>query len=432
MLKKLRLRFIMTAMSLVGIILLAILISIYFFMAQGEKRQTLDFMYSMTRNEMIGTPKIPSMFDKSPNKNLHEHRFKANPALYTNSFLVTINADGTIALHSFSSDFDITTQSDTILEFIALAKEQNTDEGLIKVNNSQIRFVITRNANQEIMVFTDRSLEIATLNRLLIICLLIGILSLLVLLGISIILSKWAIKPIEKTWEKQKQFVADASHELKTPLTVIATNADVVLANPYDQIKEQSKWLNYIKAETERMTKLVNDLLYLAKLDDDEVLKHKMHFNLSDALIDICLPFECVIFESHKIFNMHIAPDILYYGDEGRIKQLGVILLDNAIKHTHENGTIDFNVFLDTSKNKIHIEVTNTGKGIPLEHQDKIFERFYRVDKSRSRETGSHGLGLAIAKTIVSQHSGTLSVTSNIDGPTTFTAILPIKTKKFL
>ena len=156
-----------------------------------------------------------------------------------------------------------------------------------------------------------------------------------------------------------------------------------------------------------------------------------MNFNLSDALIDICLPFECVIFESHKIFNMNISPDIIYYGDEGRIKQLGVILLDNAIKYTSENGVIDFNVFTDSSKNKIYLEVINTGPGIPLEHQDKLFERFYRVDKSRSRATGSHGLGLAIAKTIVLQHNGQLSVRSTDTGPTTFTAILPIKTKKF-
>ena len=261
MLNKLRFRFIMTTMSLVSVILFAILISIYTFMAHGEKLQTLEFMRQIARTETTTFSKVPPMFEKNRGKNIPAHLFTQSPALYANSFLVIIDESGNINLRSFSSDFDITSQSDTILEFISLALAQNTKEGIIAVNDSQIRFLIKIEGHKQIIVFTDRNSEITTLNRLLAVCALIGILSFLVLLGISIILSKWAIKPIKTTWEKQKQFIADASHELKTPLTVIATNADVVLANPNDQIKDQTKWLSYIKTETERMTKLVNELL---------------------------------------------------------------------------------------------------------------------------------------------------------------------------
>lgn len=422
----------MITMTLVTIILIAILTSIYLFMAQGERVQTSRFMKDIANTEAFPSKNIPPMFEKNHPKDMpkdnHAFMFVPNPSLYANSFLVIINESGEIALRYFSSDFNIDEESDTVSNFIALAKAENGPEGIIKVNNSEVRFLIKNEPHRQVIVFTDRSNEITTLTRLLWICIFIGILSLLALLTISIILSKWAVKPMEKAWEKQKQFVADASHELKTPLTVIATNADVILSNPTDTIKDQAKWLSYIKTETERMTKLVNDLLYLAKMDDEEILKHKMPFNLSDALMDICLPFECVIFESNKIFNMNIDPDIEYYGDEGRLKQLGVILLDNAIKHTDENGTIDFNVALDS--NKILLSVTNTGPGISEEHHQRIFERFYRVDKSRARETGGYGLGLAIAKTIVTQHNGTIVVTSSPEGPTTFAVSLSYKHKE--
>lgn len=433
MLKKLHFRFILITMTLVTIILTVILTSIYLFMAQGEHMQATEFMKTAINTGVFPPKKIPPMLEKIPSNNMPDNRpnfiFSSNLALYANSFLVEIDEFGGITLRYFSSDFNIDDASDTILDFIKLAQDKHSPEGIIKVNNLEVRFLIKTEPHKQVIVFTDRSAEIATLNRLLWICIFIGFLSMLVFLVITIFLAKWAIHPVEHAWEKQKQFVADASHELKTPLTVIATNADVILANPYTQVKDQLKWLNYIKIETEHMTKLVNDLLYLAKLDDEEVLTHKMLFNLSDSLMNICLPFECVIFESNKTFNMNIAPDIKYYGDEGRLKQLGVILLDNAIKHTPENEKIDFNVALDNTKNKILISVTNTGPGIPEEYHKKIFERFYRVDKSRARATGGYGLGLAIAKNIVMQHNGTIHVTSSLEGPTTFWVSLPYKLK---
>ncbi len=431
MVKQLRLRFIMVTMSLITIILISILTSIYLFMAQGERFQTARFMKDVASSGTFPSNNIPPMFNNKPIKNIPKRTpgfiLTPDPSLYANSFLVVLTDSGEISLRYFSSDFNINEETDTILNFIKLAHEQNAPEGIIKVDNLEIRFLIKNEPHQQIIVFTDRSSEIATLTRLMWICIFIGLLSLMGFFVVSVILSKWATKPMERAWEKQKEFVADASHELKTPLTVIATNADVLLSNPLDQINTQAKWLNYIKTETERMTKLVNNLLYLAKMEDDEILKHKMYFNLSDALMDICLPFECVVFESNKIFNMNIEPDIEYYGDEGRLKQLGVILLDNAIKHTNENGTIAFNVSLDSIKNKILLSVTNTGPGISEEHHQKIFERFYRVDKSRARETGGYGLGLAIAKTIVTQHNGTIDVTSSLQGPTTFSVSLPLK-----
>lgn len=396
-------------------------------MAQGEKRQTLRAMEDMAKTEGKSMRHEPPMFTQAENQDTHPNFI--NPSLYQNSFIVQIDHEGNNPT-LITNSLDVDTLTEQINEFITLAMTEEASQGIITVNDTQVRFLISNKPYGKLIVFTDRSNELATLNRLLIICSLIGVLSLIILFIISLFLSKWAIDPMAKAWEKQKQFVGDASHELKTPLTVIAANADVILANPLDLVQNQSKWLGYIKTETQRMTKLVNDLLYLAKLDDDEDILYKMNFNLSESLMNICLPFESVIFEANKIFNMDITPELYYYGDEGRLKQVAVILLDNAIKHTPTGGTIDLSLVADTSKNKIQLTVKNTGPGISAEHLDKIFERFYRVDESRARETGGYGLGLAIAKSIITQHAGSINVLSSKEGPTTFCVTLPYITKR--
>ena len=420
MLRKLKVRFVLITMSLISLVLLIIFTGIYFFMAQSERNSTLNEMRQLAKAEQFSFRHEPPMFlDPSlkPKPNIAH--------LKEDSFLVKLSSTNEVVqiIPPFESEDQLT----QIPTFVKLAENMEKNEGIIVVNGTQVRFLKEITQTGKVIVFCDRTEEINTLNRLLIICLLFGFLSFIILLMITLYLAKWAIKPVAKAWEKQKQFVADASHELKTPLTVIATNTDVVLSNPLDYVENQSKWLEYIKAETVRMTKLVNDLLYLAKLDDDDELLHHSEFNISEAFTNICLPFESIIFESHKHFDMDITPELLIYGDENRLKQLAVILLDNAIKNTNEEGQIHFSLKHNSAKNKIVFAITNTGKGIPSEYHDKIFERFYRLDPSRTRETGGYGLGLSIAQSIVIQHNGSIEVHSTEEGPTTFLVTLPIK-----
>lgn len=299
-------------------------------------------------------------------------------------------------------------------------------EGKVEIDDIKFRYAVFNKGDSSgyDVIFLDRAIEISTLNRLLIIFISIGGLGLLILFGVSWLLASWAITPIAEAWDKQKQFIADASHELKTPLTVIATNTDVVLANAEDTVQNQSKWLTYIKSETARMSKLVSDLLYIAKSDVNEVAMVMNEFNLSHTTLGVCLVFETVAFENGKILDTDIEENISYKGDEDRIKQLITILVDNAIVHSNGNANIMVSLKRD-NKDKIKLSVSNTnGEDIPKGCEERLFERFFRVDKARNRSSGSHGLGLNIAQSIVKNHNGSISVTSTKDHVVTFTVTL--------
>ena len=220
----------------------------------------------------------------------------------------------------------------------------------------------------------------------------------------------WLIISIEVAWNRQKQFIADASHELKTPLTVIATNTDVVLSNPNDSIKNQERWLHYIRSETSRMSKLVAELLYIAKSDSNEIRMEMYDFNISDAVSEVCLNFEAHAFEEQRELISDISPRLKYFGDEDRIKQLFTILVDNAIKYSIIGTQISVSLFRN-NQGKIKFCISNKCENLTEENISKLFDRFYRVDSSRNSGTGGNGLGLNIAQAITEAHNGQINVT---------------------
>lgn len=293
----------------------------------------------------------------------------------------------------------------------------NNATGLIQ--NKNYRFLKYPNEKGTKIAFVDRSLEINTLNSLLKTFILVGIGSLTAFFIVSLYLANWAVKPIKKSLEQQRQFIADASHELKTPLTVILANTDIVLSHKEDTINNQIKWINYIKTECKRMTTLVNDLLFLAKTDANrnEVIFSKVNF--SDIIWNCVLPFESVAFEEGKTINNKIPPNIFINGDNNRLKQLIFILVDNAVKYSNEKGVV--NITLITFQGRAILSVNNTGNHIQKEKISHLFDRFYRVDESRERKKGGYGLGLAIAKNIVESHHGKINVTSSESEGITFT-----------
>ena len=314
---------------------------------------------------------------------------------------------------------------DTLITLVDSTLNNSNTTGLIQ--NESFRFLKHVNQNGMKIAFSDRSLEINTLKSLLKTFILVGIGSLAAFFIVSLYLANWAVKPIKKSLEQQRQFVADASHELKTPLTVILANTDILLSHKDDAITNQIKWINYIKTEAERMTTLVNDLLFLAKTDANrnEIIFSKINF--SDTVWNCVLPFESVAFEQGKIIDTEIVPDVFINGDNSRLKQLIVILLDNAIKYSNEKGTI--NVTLSQNQDKMNFSINNTGEPISQEQITHIFERFYRVDESRAREKDGYGLGLSIAKSIVETNHGKIAVKSSKSEGTTFTVSFPLAKK---
>lgn len=230
-------------------------------------------------------------------------------------------------------------------------------------------------------------------------------------------ITQWIAQPVAESFEKQKQFIADASHELKTPLAVIMASSDALESNPTEK-----KWLDNIKTESDRMNKLITDLLDLAK---SEAVDDKSQFapaNLSKIVEKSVLTFEGVMFEKGVLLSDDIQEGIEFNVNEFKIQQLLSILLDNAIKHSETGKTVT--VTLKKEKN-IVLTVTNEGEGIPKGEEEKIFERFYRADDSRNRAENRYGLGLAIAKNICQSHNAQISAKSE-NGKTTFTVIFNI------
>ena len=282
------------------------------------------------------------------------------------------------------------------------------DDGAVSGMIESFQFCKSQKTNGTVFVFTDKSAEMNMLDRLIKTTILIGSVSFILLSVLVVFLSRKSIEPVQKAFEKQKQFISDASHELKTPLTIISANADVLAGEIGD-----NKWLNYIQSQAYRMSLLVNDLLNLTRLENNSADMTFSEFNLSQAVLNTALPFECQAFEAHKIFNVDVEKNITIVASERHCKQLFAIFIDNAIKHSDENGEIK--VSLKKSGDRKIFSVYNTGSGIRDDEKEKIFERFYRSDDSRSRSTGGYGLGLAIAKSIIDYHKFKLSV-ENIQG----------------
>lgn len=232
----------------------------------------------------------------------------------------------------------------------------------------------------------------------------------------------FVLTPIKKAFDAQKRFISDAGHELKTPIAAINANLEVLK----DEIPD-NKWISYIAEENDRMKNLVMDLMYLAHTDAGREKFVMESVNISDAITFAALPLESLIFEKGKKLVLNIESDIEMTCDERKIKQLVVILLDNAVKNSDSGDVIT--VTAKKHDNSIVIKVHNTGWGIKQEDLEKIFQRFYRVDTSRNRETGGYGLGLSIASAIVREHHGKITATSEFGKWAEFSVILPFSKK---
>ena len=274
------------------------------------------------------------------------------------------------------------------------------------------------------IVFNDLDSSENSLAPFLIFALVTLLLGLGIYFWISIMLASMALKPVEESWAKQKQFVADASHELKTPLSVIMANTEIIASHGSDTVDSQMRWIDNTRQESERMAELIASLLFLAKNDDG--LKVSMsNVDLSDCVAATVLSQDAVFFENGKKFNYSLAHNITVYGNEAQLKQLFTILLDNADKYSTDEG----NISLDMSTNGRHVVVTVANDSEPLtdDQLSHLFDRFYTVDESRNSR--GNGLGLSIAKTIVDTHGGSINV-AYADGRTTFTVMLPVVKNK--
>lgn len=341
-------------------------------------------------------------------------------------FLIKTDKFGSIT----DSSQDLPLTGDELSRFIERAPKKFRFKGEVEWHDVHYHFLKVPLQQDQgfLFVFVNVQQEKVTLALLLVVLIITG----LICLGLGYYGSLWladrAMIPIKNSWQRQKDFVADASHEFRTPLAVIQTNLELVMGNPEDTVENQSKWLENIRVETKHMTKLVSDLLFLARADSQQQLLDMKRFPLHTALQNACEPFKPLA--EIKGIQLHLSLEsfITFYGDEDRIKQLVMILLDNTLKHTPPGGNVSLT--LQKRSTTAEITVSDTGEGIEQQHLPKIFERFYRVDNARSKQEGGTGLGLAIAAWIVKAHQGTIKVDSTPGLGTTFVISFLINPKQ--
>ncbi|MEG1794888.1 MAG: HAMP domain-containing sensor histidine kinase [Clostridium sp.] len=411
MFKQLRNKFLILNLVIITVMMVIAFTSIYVITYNNVKRDI-----DLELHRISGFNKKQKDNLKEPLPNFENAQPQQDRSL---SFTLLTNSEGTIidshSIFYMEDEFYENAQKEAL--------SQNGDTGNFKLDGNHWAFLKIPYMNGYRLVFLDITFQQGILTRLIYTFLIVALIMLIVIFFISRFFANKSIAPIKVAFNKQKQFIADASHELKTPLAVINTNVDVLLSNKEDRIKDQSKWLFYIKSEVERMAKLTNELLYLTQMDYSDVKMIFSDFNLSEAVENVILTMEAIIFENNLSFYYDIEPNLIIHGNNEQFKQVVMILLDNALKYTNAKGTI--RITLKKDHNNINLSLNNTGNGIPEEHISRIFDRFYRMDKSRGRNSGGYGLGLSIAKAIIEQHGGKISVNSILDESTTFKIELP-------
>lgn len=270
---------------------------------------------------------------------------------------------------------------------------------------------------ETLYVFIDCQHDLITFREFLYASLLFSLIGITTIFLLVFFSSKIILKPISESYEKQKHFITDASHELKTPLTVIDASADVL-----EMEVGENEWITSIKDQVTRLTKLTEDLLMLSRMNETNRVIFT-DFSLSEVLEDSIKRFESVAISQGKTIEINIPNNISYNGEINMISQLFSILLDNALKYTNEKGLIKVSLS-ETEKNK-KIVFYNTCENIEIGNHDYLLERFYRKDSSRNSNTGGHGIGLSIAKSIIDNHKGKINIKSDDGKSITITITLP-------
>jgi len=312
--------------------------------------------------------------------------------------------------------FDLSEEE--IEQIILLTKGKKEPSGVL--SKYELRYMRIMTPEGMRLVLADISYERSMLTNLVRDCLVIGAISLVLFFFVSVLLSRWAVKPVERAWVQQRQFVADASHELKTPLTVILTNAELLQSCEYPQ-EQKNQFVQNVALMGKQMKALVEGMLELARADCGVSPAAKKSVNMSAAVEETVLSFEVLFFESGLSLKSETEENIYVFGVEGQLRQILEILLDNAIKYSLPGQTL---VSLVKQGHNAVLSVSNPGEALQEEQLRDIFKRFYRADQARSRD-GSFGLGLSIAQQLVHDHGGKIKAYSE-NGRNTFVVSLPV------
>lgn len=399
MIKKLRRKFIAITTGLLTVMLVVILAFMYHSTKSGMEESAYSRLQSAAAQL---TPHI------RPGS---EERWDARGC-----FILRLSPEG--ELMAIGSDYYDLDDPDELLALLKQAGDTGESQGLLREQN--LRFLRIEQGRATGYAFTDVSSEQETLTRLNFTCVMIMVAGALGFFAISVLLARWAVRPVEQAWEQQRQFVADASHELKTPLTVILTNAELLASEEYDEAgKEQ--FASSILTMSRQMRGLVEELLDQARVDNGRAQAEHQKLDYSKLVGDSVLPFEPVYFEAGRELCCQIEPGITVNGRPEHLRRVVEILLDNGCKYSAPGGVVELR--LQRQGRSSLLSVRSPGVTMTAQQCRDIFKRFYRMDSARTMNR-SYGLGLSIAQGIVSQHRGKIWAQSQ-NGFNTFFVSLP-------
>ena len=389
MIRKLRLKFIAVIMALVVVMLGVIFGMVVHFTRLNLERESITMMQNIASMPLR---------QERPNRETRELPEDRPENVRLPYFTVLLDENGEPS--AFGGGYYDLSDEDFLREILGAALARGQHIGVLEEYG--LRFCVSRVQEYDCVVFADMSSERNTLDNLQRACAAIGVLSFTAFLAIAVFLSRWMTRPVEEAWRQQRQFVADASHELKTPLTVIMANAELMQGTDSDA--EKHRFAGSILTVSRQMRTLVEQLLELARMDSALEAPDMELIEFSRLVTDAVLPFEPVIFERGLTLETDIAGDLTVCGDAQQLHQVVDILLDNAQKYARDGGTVRVEL-KKTGHTRVQLCVSDSGEAISEEDLHNIFKRFYRADPARSA-SGSFGLGLSIAQSIVERHSG--------------------------
>lgn len=412
MFKKLRLRITLSTLLILIILLGALSIGIYQF-AKHEFDKSIDIMLKESAYNVIFSGDFErEYYYSSPFNNRFSIENKFDNRIKINYFVYNEELD----IEYIKSD-DVSIMNKMKSQAIDALKNKSEIYDTLSIDGINYRvyssFFKSFNRIGVVQVYRSIEMQEILLNNLFKILIYSGLVGLLILSGISFFLAGRYIKPVKEAWEKQKTFTADASHELRTPLTVIKTNLDAATYDKESKIKDNEIWFEYINDEITNLNILIEELLLLAKSDSVDFNMNMEAFNMSRLLNKILDLYEVRFQEKNIEVHKNIAESIFTYGDKNKIRQVVNILLDNSIKYSKNDGKININLKKD--KKFLVVTIEDNGIGIDKEDLQKVFDRFYRGDKGRSRQEGGTGLGLSIAKLIIEKHKGKININSELN-----------------
>ena len=405
MIRKLRIKFISASMLSLAVVLFVLIGGINAMSYQKVVSGADAILSVLASNQGMFPQKASQAEDEPPKKELpqngtldngtlHKRGFSDETPYESRFFSVLLDENGQV-LSTDTGKIAAVDQT-TAVEYAQEVWTSGRNSGFWE----QYRFLRSTENGGVRLIFLDCGRSLSSSKTVLLASVSISLLGLLAVLVLLMILSRRIVTPAAESYEKQRRFITDAGHEIKTPLTIIGADADLL-----ELECGESEWLSDIKRQVTRLTGLTNDLIYLSRMDEERPQLQRVEFSLSDVTEDVVQSFQGPIKSQEKALQMDIQPLLSFHGDEKAIRQLVSILMDNAVKYSPEGGRIA--VRLEQESRSLKLSVSNTTvHPVEKDQLNRLFDRFYRMDQSRNSSTGGYGLGMSIARSIVAVYKG--------------------------